>query len=616
MAIRSPRFSIVVHALVAAALTVPALATAAQADSSLTGISADDLTCAATALAEPVRLSAALAAGDGAGDGAVVTAALVRARNDLTRGELAHLAEDRTSWLDECGQVFVVDRAAPQGQQIAADSVSADAVPSDVFALSSRPSSTRTIYLDFDGATYSGTRWNNGAQIVSPAYSIDADPATFNDTERAQIYLAWKVVSEDFAPFDVNVTTRVPAPSALTRTSGSDQTYGIPVVVTPTNSVGSGCGCGGVSYVGTFGTVGADDRQPTWIFTSGSGTGGDNMGEVISHEVGHTFGLSHDGTSQTSYYSGDKGWAPIMGSSYSRRASHWSKGEYPDANNSEDDVAIISKIAPALADDHPNSSAGGTSFKAGTPLAGVITTRTDVDAFSFIANGFTSLTVAGPSGYSDLDAQITVYNALGTKVATVDQTADIASDASMGATWTVELPSTPATYTAVVDGTGSGNLGAAGGYSDFGSIGTYTVSLATGGKTPVLAPVTTTPTPTTTTPTSNPTATSTSTPTSIPTATPTTTATPTSTDSAPMRFVTAKLPRARVAKSYRAVIVFTGPVEEVRVNWRLPQGLKWRVLGERIVITGKVRRPTVGTVTAVLSGVGPSVRHRYRLVVR
>ncbi len=41
--------------------------------------------------------------------------------------------------------------------------------------------------------------------------------------------------------------------------------------------------------------------------------------EAISHEVGHTLGLSHDGriTPSEGYYaghgSGDTGWAPIMG---------------------------------------------------------------------------------------------------------------------------------------------------------------------------------------------------------------------------------------------------------------------------------------------------------------
>ena len=55
----------------------------------------------------------------------------------------------------------------PQHQQESVSAMSSEAVPADVFALASRPTSTRTIYLDFDGATYSGTRWNGGAEIVA-----------------------------------------------------------------------------------------------------------------------------------------------------------------------------------------------------------------------------------------------------------------------------------------------------------------------------------------------------------------------------------------------------------------------------------------------------------------
>lgn len=320
MPLRSPRSALPARLLMAGVVGLSALISAVPAEAIATG--STDAECAATALTEPVRLDAALDAG--------ISAATVREQNDLTRAELSHLAEDGTSWLDDCGQVFVVDRAVPQAQQEAVSSVSAEQVPADVLDLSSRPGSNRTVYLDFDGATYTGTRWSSGAEIASPAYSIDADRTTFNETEQAQIFLAWKVVAEDFAAFDVNVTTRRPDPSALTRSSSLDLTYGMPVVITPTNSVGAGCSCGGVAYVGVFGLVGGTAYQPAWIFTNGSGTAGYNVGQVVSHEVGHTFGLNHDGTSRSSYYSGAKGWAPIMGASYNKRASHWSRGEYAD----------------------------------------------------------------------------------------------------------------------------------------------------------------------------------------------------------------------------------------------------------------------------------------------
>jgi hypothetical protein len=568
----------VATAVIAAALTATAPAPTATAGT--TGLL--DLACAQPLLHQPTRLATALDRG--------VSGSLVRLRNGLTGDGLEHLAADDTTWLDECGSVFVTDHATPPDQQVAAAALPDEGLPGDVFALASRPGSARTIYLDFDGATYSGTQWKGGAEVVSPAYSIDADRTTFDATEQAQVYLAWRTVAEDFAPFDVNVTTQRPDPSALSRTTSTDQTYGIPVVVTPTNSVGSGCGCGGTSYVGVFGEVGATAYQPAWVFTAGSGTSGYDVGQIISHEVGHTFGLNHDGTAQSPYYAGAKGWAPIMGSSYGKRASHWSSGEYPAANNPEDDTAVIARTAPVLADDHASGVLGATQLTAGTTADGTITTRADADAFTFSAYGRTAVTVAGPAGLSDLDVRLTILTPLGTAVATLDPTADVADDAAMAATWSVDLPATATTYVAVVDGAGSGTPTEAGRYSDYGSLGAYAVTLSTGGSTATPPP--TTPPGTTLT------------------------ATATTTRASSISFRTRRLPAARAGSAYRATIRFSGPVSEARVDRRLPRGLRWTVVGDRVVIRGRVERSSAGRFAAVLSGDGGSVRRVFRLVVR
>ena len=43
-----------------------------------------------------------------------------------------------------------------------------------------------------------------------PAWTLDGDAATFNDAEREAIQTIWQRVAEDYAPFDVDVTTQDP----------------------------------------------------------------------------------------------------------------------------------------------------------------------------------------------------------------------------------------------------------------------------------------------------------------------------------------------------------------------------------------------------------------------
>ena len=77
--------------------------------------------------------------------------------------------------------------------------------------LSSNPSAMAKLFLDFNGHTTSGTDWNtefnNGANFTTPAYSIDADTSNFSATEISNITEIWKRVAEDYAPFNIDVTT-------------------------------------------------------------------------------------------------------------------------------------------------------------------------------------------------------------------------------------------------------------------------------------------------------------------------------------------------------------------------------------------------------------------------
>jgi hypothetical protein len=270
----------------------------------------------------------------------------------------------------------------------------------DTFRLNSNPTASKTIYLDFDGHTTTGTSWNNstmGATFYSPAYNTDGNVAVFGTNELTLIQRAWQRVAADFVPFDVNVTTLVPPDDWLIKTNASDPNYGIRVVMTSYGP--SSSSAGGIAYIDSFNW---NSDTPTFVYnTSLLG-----VTEAVSHEVGHTLGLSHDGTvvGAAGYYSGhgsgENGWASIMGVGYYQSVTQWDDGTFYDSNNGgsganynkgPDDLAIITSYNGFgyLPDQEGNAqgNANALSIQAGSVSQyGTIETRSDLDWFSFTLN--------------------------------------------------------------------------------------------------------------------------------------------------------------------------------------------------------------------------------------
>jgi hypothetical protein len=434
----------------------------------------------------------------------------VAALNHLTVERLHDLAGsgpqgDDTFWLDRCGRGLYAEETAPAatgapapaaGQTSPATAEGSTATGpagplGDTFGLASNPGASRTIYLDFDGQSVSGTAWNNAGYgtsgtITAPAYTADADPA-FSTGELTQIQRAWMVVAEDYAPYDVNVTTRDPGADALERSSSADPTYGVRVVVTADGPIYDYCRCGGIAYVGIYGDPGMNAYQPAWVFTDGVGTDGVTLAQAVSHEVGHTLGLSHDGTATQGYYTGTQLWAPIMGASYYSPVTQWSRGEYPGANNHEDDIAVITRVLGLERDDRADGLAGAEALPAGTTTQrdGVIGTSTDVDAFTLTTGALTTVS-AQPTGLqADLDIALTITDAgTGQVLARVDPAAGVGTGPSasgLGAEY--RLPAGPTrTYLFTIDGVGNGDPAVAGRYSDYGSEGAYRLTVTSGAQ--------------------------------------------------------------------------------------------------------------------------------------
>lgn len=178
-------------------------------------------------------------------------------------------------------------QAGPTPAGDSAPSIGTSTSTGDPFALHSRAGSALTIYLDFDGHTTTGTSWNSsyGTTIVSAPFSLDTDATTFNASEATAIRTIWQHVLQDFAPFQVDVTTQDPGVEALRKSGSADPQWGVRMVVSPTNWYSTNAG--GVAYLSSF-TSSAD--TPAFVFTAqlvGSPT---YIAEAISHEAGHTVG--------------------------------------------------------------------------------------------------------------------------------------------------------------------------------------------------------------------------------------------------------------------------------------------------------------------------------------
>ncbi len=286
-------------------------------------------------------------------------------------------------------------------------------------ALSSRPGARATLYLDFDGDTT--LDWGTYRPGVTPAVDSDADPSTFTDDELATIRAAWARVAEDFAPFDLNVTTVDPGRydnrSAFRVVVGGDSEWYGPRV-------------SGLGYVGAFANA-----QPNTAFVFVN-VNAPYMADIISHEAGHGFGLGHQETFTSggvlldAYADGDDRSKPIMGGAGGRAV--WWKGESGAAGDVQDDAQVIAGFVNGFgfrADDHSDSYAAASTLTAapdGSLVgAGVIATLADEDFFTFGAGGAVDVTIEPAAAAGDLDELAELRDAAGALVQVVDTAAPV-----------------------------------------------------------------------------------------------------------------------------------------------------------------------------------------------
>lgn len=413
-------------------------------------------------------------------------------------------------------KAYVNDEVAQDlgGAQVAGAGLPSGVPPfplTDTFKLHSLPGANYTIYLDFNGHTTAGTVWNqqfnNGNAVVSPGYDVDGNPTSFSAIEQEMIQRTWRRVAEDFAPFDVDVTTEDPGVEALRKTFGVDTKWGVRAVVTADDAWlrDDGVISGGIAYLGSFSW---DTDTPVFIFNGATSTGTRAemvMADTFSHEVGHSLGLSHDGrtTPAEGYYGGHgnpadpTSWAPIMGAFFAdgtdNQLTQWSKGEYANANNTEDDLAIItdptkngagfgwsglSYLGDLIADeDFATPVIESTALTLTGGLLGgqgLIERTGDVDSWTFNwGGGLFTIDIKPAEEGANLDILAELLDATGAVVATSNPLNGL--DALFQ-----DVALAVGRYFIRVKGTGKAANGSDLGYTNYASLGMYTIGFVPG----------------------------------------------------------------------------------------------------------------------------------------
>lgn len=380
----------------------------------------------------------------------------VRDRGQDPEQYAALLAADASLWIDDEGQLMFVDAIDPEGTGGPGDPTGGEPAmatgppPQPMSVLSnglpihhSKPGAAWTIYLDFDGQQVSSFAWRISGRFTR-GLTIDADASQFNADEQAVISRIWGRVAEDWAPFDVDVTTEHPGTINF-RVLWS-------IIGERPQDLGFSSNVGGVSlfclcYV-PFGL-----HTPTFTFWSVWGaTDHSAIADVISQENGHMLGLLHDGIINPNcfggfceYYAGHgtgpTSWGPLMGAPIGRNVTQWSRGEYDNATNGslqfgfpadyplQDDIAIIAGKLGFRADDFGDTAS--TALPLSLPTTGYLTSP-DVDVFALpgatdVRIAVTPFRAGELEDGGNLDVAAEILNSAGLVVAAVDDPDDTAA---------------------------------------------------------------------------------------------------------------------------------------------------------------------------------------------
>ncbi len=313
---------------------------------------------------------------------------------------------------------------------------------SGVPVLNSLPDSSKTLYLDFTGHFEGdwgqldgvlGDDWHQG--VSTPMFSLDND-GNFNSTEIEWMTEIWQRVAEDFAPFDINVSTVDPG--------SFDDHQAIRISIGGHWQDWYGYKIGGIALINSFKS---SELSNTAFVFSDVFDSAKTIADAVSHEAGHTFGLEHhhlivDGQIDKEYHPGTPEWGPLMGAPYQSERTTWSISPVEDGQApGQGDLQILANGAGLgyVDDDFGNdiSEALLISDPENTTIAGLLSPfqenfspLADVDFFEVNLTGFSINSALVTAGWTidlnvaeigaNLDAKLNIYDENGNLLHTID----------------------------------------------------------------------------------------------------------------------------------------------------------------------------------------------------
>jgi hypothetical protein len=284
---------------------------------------------------------------------------------------------------------------------------------SSIPVLNSNPGASASIYLDFNG--HSEPVWGSYTNAAMSVYDIDGDVTTFSDVELANIQAVWETVAEDYAPFNINVTTVEPSVLAPGVPIANANKIAMRVAIGAQVDDWFGSVISATAYRNSF----IDSRANVTFVSGNAGSTPVHIGNGASWTTGMSFGL---------YFQEPYNFNNIMSQvGVGTPLCTWYNGTN-SIGVAQDDMAVLASTTNGFgyrSDDIGNTTGSATALtKAGDTWsgAGIVGTNTDVDVLSFRVTTADTyrMAVNGIPAVSNLDVALELRNSAGQLIASAN----------------------------------------------------------------------------------------------------------------------------------------------------------------------------------------------------